>query len=171
MTRNIRPIRIEGKIAYVPLTQGYEAIIDAADVHMVDGWNWYAMVLTNTVYVARNSHRDANGNRNTILLHRVIIGCPDGLDVDHRDADGLNNRRCNLREATHAQNMRNRRIQADNTSGFKGASWHKNSGKWQAKISIDGKEHHLGLHPTPEEAHAAYASASARLHGEFGRTE
>lgn len=89
--------------------------------------------------------------------------------VDHEDRDPANNRWENLREATRSENAVNSPIRANNTSGFKGACRGKGHKKWQANIRAYGKLHYLGYFNTPEEAHAAYAEASKRLHGEFGR--
>jgi hypothetical protein len=167
MPRQVRPIRIEGNIAYVPLTKGYEAVIDAADVALVEAHNWCASVDANTVYAQR---KDCSGpKKRTVWLHRAIMGEPSGLKVDHKDGNGLNNRRYNLREATHAENMRNRRTNENNTSGFKGVYLNKQSEKWCAQIKLNGKNRQLGRFDTPEEAHAAYATASAKLHGEFAK--
>ena len=102
-------------------------------------------------------------------MHRAIMGEPKELDVDHRDGDGLNNRRANLRVATVLENQFNARRRKDNASGFKGVSWHRAAGKWYAHISLNRKRFHLGTFDTPEAAHAAYAAASAAFHGEFGR--
>jgi hypothetical protein len=162
MPIKIRPIRICGDVAYVTLTQGYEAIIDAADVPLVDGHNWHAMKCENTVYGRNKS------SKLSVLLHRLIMKAPLGLEVDHRDGDGLNNRRRNMRIATHSQNMHNTRRNKNNTSGFKGVDF--SFGKWRARIKIKGKKKHLGMFASPEEAHAAYCTASRELHGEFGRT-
>lgn len=168
MPRNIRPIRVEGQLAYVPLTQGYEAVIDAADVPLVDCYNWRADVRSKIIYAVRTSY---SGQRpNAMLMHRVIMGEPHGMYVDHQDGDGLNNRRNNLREATPMQNMHNRRINANNKSGFKGVSLHRRTGKWVAQIRINGEKTYLGYYQTPEKAHAAYCAASAKHHGEFGCT-
>jgi hypothetical protein len=164
--KSIRQIRIEGNIAFIPLTKGYEAVIDAADVHLVEGWNWHADVKRNTVYAGRSGPRP---EQRKIHLHRAIMGDPDGLEIDHIDGDGLNNRRANLRAATHGQNQRNRGAQSNNSSGFKGVSWDKPTGKWRAQIEVNGKNKHLGRYNTPEAAHAAYCKASDVLHGEFGR--
>jgi hypothetical protein len=168
MTKPIRPIRIEGNIAYVPLTRGYEAVIDAADVPLVDGFNWSAVVRKQTVY-AVGSICDGQKWRNT-RMHRVILGGAGGLEVDHIDGNGINNRRGNLRVATHAQNTRNQRTHSDNASGFKGVSWDKAARKWRADITLNGLRRNLGRFATPEAAHAAYVVASEDLHGEFGRT-
>ena len=169
MTKKLRQIRIVGNLAYVPLTRGYEAIIDAADVPMVAGFNWYAQVKLHTAYAVRNGY--SGPNHREVRMHRTIMGEPDGMDVDHCDGDGLNNRRANLREATRKQNTHNQRTRSSNTSGFKGVTWHKAGGKWQAQIMMDGRKRHLGLFDTPEAAHEAYVSASKDLHGNFGRYE
>jgi len=93
------------------------------------------------------------------------------VEVDHKDTDQTNNRWANLRLATRGQNACNRKAQKNNTSGFKGVSLYKPTGRWLAQIRIKGQHRHLGYHATPEEAHAAYCKASKELHGEFGNTE
>lgn len=168
MPKAIRQIRMDGNIAYVPLTQGYEAVIDVADVPLVEGWNWYAQVRPHTIYAKRID--GAGQSRFTVHLHRVVMESPDELEVDHRDGNGLNNRRGNLRLATRSQNNQNRNTGVNNTSGYKGVTWHKAKGKWNARIKINGKRRNLGYFSNPESAAAAYAAASSELHGEFGRT-
>lgn len=159
-----RPIRIEGDVAYVPLTKGYEAIIDTADVPLVDGVNWCATVHHSAVYAVRTDL--ISGRPRRVYMHRIIIPC-EGLEVDHVDWNGLNNRRNNLRAATTSQNQYNQRLAKHNTSGFKGVSWNKRREKWRAQIRAGGTRLDLGLFPTREDAHAAYAKASAELHGQF----
>ena len=163
----IRPIRIEGDLAYVPLTQGREAIIDVADVPLVEGFNWFASVRKNTVYaqrIDRSSHK-----RRAVYMHRALMCEPSGLHIDHIDGDGLNNCRHNIRVATSAQNSQNKRLAVCNTSGMKGVSREKTTDKWRAQIVVHGKHVSIGRFATPEAAHDAYCKASARLHGEFGR--
>lgn len=165
--KELRRIRIHGNIAYVPLSQEYEAVIDAADVPLVEAWNWQANATGNTMYAARSEKR---GSKTTVfLMHRVILGAKPGTKVDHVNRDGLNNRRSNLRLATHTENMRNSRIQKNNTSGFKGVSRYGDTGRWRACIWADGVKTSLGCFDTPEEAHAAYCEAAKRLHGKFWR--
>lgn len=170
-----RAIRIDGDKAYVPLTQGYEAVINVEDVRKVEGRNWHAYTerrrdgSIKAVYGRSNEPRDGGGQR-TILLHRVIVDAREGDLVDHADTDGLNNLRSNLRVVTEMQNARNARTRLDNTSGYKGVTWHNQRRKWKAQIWHDGKQRSLGLFLSPEDAAAAYASASAEYHGEFGRT-
>lgn len=168
MPRKIRPIRVEGNLAFVPLTQGYEAVIDPADVAQVASFNWCALIKPRAVYAVRI---DRSGpKQRTVRMHRAIMDAPDGLEVDHRDGDGLNNRRGNLRLATKSQNQCNARSRKNSSSNLKGVTWHKASGRWQSRIKLGAKERYLGLYDTPDAAHAAYAQASTELHGEFGRT-
>lgn len=103
------------------------------------------------------------------VLPCAIIGAPLGLDVDHKDGNSLNNRRLNMRLATVSQNQHNARTRIDSTTGVKGVGFHKATGMWQAKIRLRGRLIWLGRFPTIPEATAAYAEASARLHGKFRR--
>ena len=178
-----RPIRIVGEIAYVPLTKGYEAVIDVEDVPLVSGHNWYAAPMRNSVYAMRGTR--VGGTYEAIAMHRVLMGDPEGLDIghadgngldiDHADGTGLNNRRrgdnSNLREATRQQNQFNQRRAKNNTSGFKGVSPDKRRRKWQATISIEGKNRFLGRFDSPEAAAAAYREASSCAYAEFARFE
>ena len=161
-----RPIRVEGDVAYVPLTQGYEAIIDACDVPIANQYKWFSKVRSQAVYAVSAVYTEAG--RKPVYLHRLISNPKPGQGVDHIDHNGLNNRRQNLRNCTHNQNMWNCRNRKNNTSGFKGVSWFKPSKKWMARIAKNGKDIHLGIFETKEEAYAAYCEASRELHGEHG---
>lgn len=175
MTSNIRPIRIEGNVAFITLTMGYESVIDADDVTMVSDRNWSALVRrkkdgeVRTVYAISNKTVGA-GKQKMIFMHRVLLGPPDGMHCDHIDGDGLNNRRANIRAATPSQNHCNQRTAYNSESGTKGVFRHKGRRKWQAAITKNGKRFYLGSFDTKEAAAAAYSSASAKLHGQFGRT-
>lgn len=169
MKYSIRPIRIEGNDAFLTLTRGYTAVIDAVDAPLVSDRNWSALVRKNTVYAISNETVGA-GKQKMIFLHRILLGSPKAMHCDHIDGDGLNNRRCNLRIATPAQNQWNQRILTKTESGLKGVFRHKGRRKWQSAIVKHGKRFYLGSFETKEDAAAAYAKASAELHGEFGRT-
>lgn len=165
-----RALRFEGETAFVPLSQGLWAVIDAADAYAVDGRNWYAVKGIGDIrYAATNTPRGAK-TRPRQLMHRLILAAPKGAEVDHINGDGLDNRRGNLRLATSSQQKMNTRRRSDNASGFKGVSWHTKRQKWRAVISAGGETRHLGYFNTPGDAAQAYAEASARLHGEFART-
>ena len=163
MPKKTRSIRFEGDKAYVTLTRGYEAIIDAADAHLVESSNWCAAVRQHTVYAERAKCYGIT------LMHRVIANAPAHLEVDHKSGNGLINTRENLRVATRSENARNTVTSITNKSGVKGVSWDKTRSKWTAHIQINKKCIGIGRYDTVEMASIAYAKASAELHGEFGR--
>jgi hypothetical protein len=168
MSRKVRPIRIDGNVAYVTLTQGCESIIDAADAEFVGRWNWCVIVDGPRRYAISGSaaFKEIKASR----LHRAILGVTGSEIVDHIDGNGLNNRRQNLRIVSPSENAQNARARKGTESGYKGVFFHKKNNNWRAQIMANGKRYSLGLFNTPEEAHAAYCEASDRLHGEFGRT-
>ncbi len=170
MNRSIKPIRVEGNIAYVPLTKGYEAIIDAEDVPLIDGRSWHVMEQNGKCGNVRTVYAVSEKNGKTERLHRTIFGLThEKIVVDHIDCNGLNNRKSNLRLATASQNSMNRRIHCNNSSGYKGVSWFKPHGYWMARIQRNKVSVFLGNFNTPEDAAAAYARASAEMHREYGR--
>lgn len=139
-------------IRLIPLTHGQNAIVDAKDFEFLSQFNWTAVWSDSTKsYYAKR----------TFSMHELILG----QMADHQNHDTLDNRRRNLRHSTVATNMWNRPIRADNTSGFIGVNFHK--GKWNARISVNGKRKHLGDFKTPEEATRARDKAVKELHGEF----
>jgi hypothetical protein len=166
MIKPIRPIRIEGNVAYIPLTQGYEAIIDADDMHLVDKWNWHSRASGCKVYAVRNNYMKTP---KFIRMHRLIMRDPVGFEIDHIDGNGLNNSKSNLRLATRSQNMMNRCGVDGASSEMKGVSWHAARGMWRARIKIDQKEIHIGMFDTEAEAFAAYKRAAENLHGRYAR--
>lgn len=87
--------------------------------------------------------------------------------VDHINNIKSDNSKKNLRAATNQQNMWNRVAQKNNTSGYKGVSFHGASKTWKATIKRDGKHIQLGHYKTAEEAHLAYCEAAEKYHGEF----
>lgn len=165
----IRKVRIEGDVAYVPLTKGYEAIIDAVDVCLVEHFNWCSTVGGWTSY-ARRSWIDSNSGRHgSTSMHRALLSPPLGVCVDHINRNGLDNRRSNIRLATTSQNACNVRLRADNISGAKGVHWYASKKVWRAKIMLDGVLKHLGNFKDFDAATAAYAKANSEIHGEYGR--
>lgn len=173
MPKATRPIRIEGDIAFIPLTQGYEAVIDASDVALVSDGDWFACVRrrpdgsVQSVYAYRLEY--VGEKRVNRALHQRILPVETGYVPDHRDGNGLNCRRANLRPATFSQNCQNSRKPANNRSGVKGVSWFERDRKWQAVIKFRGRQRHLGFFRCVTAAAIAYAKASRELHGEFGR--
>jgi len=111
-----------------------------------------------------------------VLGHRLAWAMTYGMlpsqEIDHVNGDPSDNRLENLREASHQQNMINRCMPANNTSGMKGVSIHKQSGRWRARIkNPKGKYEHIGMYDSAEFAHAAYQNEALKLHGEYARKE
>ncbi|MGL4811908.1 MAG: HNH endonuclease [Beijerinckiaceae bacterium] len=168
MPRKIKPIRIEGNIAYVPLTKGYEAVIDASDIDAVKHVSWYANVYHGgAVYAC--ARISVSGNKITLRMHRVVMGDPVGFEVDHKDGNGLHNWKDNLRVATSSENKCNRRISSLSKTGLKGVGLDKRDGRYYARIKKAGKQVFLGRFATAGAAHEAYAAAVEEYHGEFAR--
>jgi hypothetical protein len=107
------------------------------------------------------------------LAHRLawlyVTGLWPRAVIDHINGDKSDNRLANLREATHAENLINAKIHANNRSGLKGVAWNKSCKRWGAYIGYGGKSRYLGVYKTKEEAHEAYLTASRALYGEFTR--
>jgi hypothetical protein len=102
-----------------------------------------------------------------IRMHQLILGVS---NVDHRDNDGLNNRRGNLRISTQSQNVANAAARKTNKSGFKGVSWHSSNNLWRAVIMVHGKQKYLGQYADKVEAAKAYDEAALKFFGEFANT-
>lgn len=150
----------------IELTQNKFAAVDDIDFEYLSQWKWHAFKHRHTFYAARNG--GVFPFRKKIFMHRVIMDTPDEMETDHKDGNGLNNTRKNLRVCTHTQNMRNTQNRSENKSGFVGVHWHQ--GKWQALIDVDGKSIYLGRFSDPKEAAHAYDIAAKEYHGEFART-
>jgi hypothetical protein len=119
-------------------------------------------------YAMRNSElTEVNGPRHHILMHRVLCNTPKGKQTDHRNGNGLDNRRMNLRVATKTQNMQNRRKLTKASSQFKGVHWHKQHRKWCAVI----QGRHIGLFHVEMEAALAYEARAKKAFGKFFRSQ
>lgn len=146
----------------IPLTCGKNALVDATDYDWLMQWNWSAQNINGKWYAIRRIDK-----YHTICMHRAILGLRHGIDVDHIDNDGLNNRRHNLRRATRAQNNQNKKRRPDNASGYIGIGWIERLHKWRAVISANNKYIHLGCFSSAEEAAHARDEAAKKLHKDF----
>ena len=146
---------------FIRLTKGRTAIVDDTDYKTLSKYKWHALVTKHTSYAKRNSK-----NREAILMHRQILGPPKGIQVDHINHNGLDNRRSNLRLATHGQNLARKR--GIPKSGYKGVDF--SQGKWRARIRKNRTQMFLGHFGSAEEAGKAYDLAAMKLHGKFAKT-
>lgn len=147
------------------LPSGHVALVDHDDYPAIAGFAWHVNRKKHTSYVEAQPYRD--GRQTTVCIHRIIMGASGDEEVDHRDGDGLNNRRYNLRRCTSSQNQFNKRT-FNAHSKFKGV--HPSQSKknpWRVQLCANGKKVYLGGFPTEELAASAYNEASAKFHGEF----
>lgn len=143
----------------IPLTRGYVALVDDEDFAYLSQFKWHAHLTRTKVYARR---REGRGPGTAFYMHKEILKAD---EVDHQDGDGLNNRRLNLRDASHSQNMYNRAAKRGSSSTFKGVHFYKRYQNWTAQCG--GK--HLGYFATEKEAARAYNEIAAKLYGEFAK--
>jgi hypothetical protein len=165
-----RPVRVCscGAHAWLELTRGYCALISPSDADFIGQWNWSTLELTDGKLRAV---RRTNADGKTYYMHREIIK-PEGDDVvDHINADGLDNRRENLRACSNKENVRWSRPQRRaKSSRFKGVSYDRPRDKWQAYVNVDGKRVNIGRFDTEEDAARAYDAQASLGHGAFALT-
>lgn len=149
--------RVVGDIVEISLSKGKVAIVDIADYDFVRQHRWHLGGTDR--YVARSVSHNVQ-----VLLHRELLGVGPELQVDHRNHDGFDNRRSNLRKATHSQNRANHR-QRRGATGFVGVTEDKRRGTFTAKIARRGG--YIGTFKTAEEAAHARDAAALERWGEF----
>ena len=139
------------------LTQGKVALVDDEDFEKVTQFKWCAVRDRKTWYAVRRI------GRGLMRMHQFISGIS---GADHKNHNGLDNQRDNLRSATHSQNCANRTKSSRKTySRFRGVSRAKN--RWVAQITVAGQNHYIGRFISESEAAAAYDSAARKHFGRF----
>lgn len=154
----------------IPIGHGLFATVDDEDYAAMSCITWHVQKGIKTNYAATNMPR-VGGGYSTVGMHRMINKTPDGLRTDHRDGNGLNNTRSNLRTATAVQNGQNRAPNSKGSSKYKGVHWHRKASRWRAEIRLNGRLHHLGLFLDERKASAAYNERAKQEFGEFYRSE
>jgi len=163
-----RRIRYGYPFRRIPLTQNKYAIVDPDDYPRLSEHKWYAAKGHNTFYAVCGKWSKIQRKRVEIRMHRFIMNPPAHLYIDHINHNGLDNRKANLRLATHAQSVRNRKKFAKPaTSRYKGISWHSSTQKWCACIQTNNTKIHLGSFKNEIEAAKAYDQAAKKYHKEF----
>jgi hypothetical protein len=139
-------------------------LVDDGDYDWISQWSWGSIFNEGIWYACGVI------NKRRTLMHRLITDAPNGILVDHKDRNGLNNQRENLRLCTNTQNQWNSKTPITNTSGYKGVCWHSDTKKYMASISINGKRIYLGYYDNPIDAAKAYDKAAILYRGEYART-
>lgn len=146
----------------IKLTRNQVALVDDCDFERLNQFKWCAAKIQNTFYAVRSSPM-VNYERHQVWMHHEVIGIPlNKLVTDHRDGNGLNNQRNNLRHVTRRQNGQNKKGYKG-TSKYPGVHWNKNRNKWHVQIEINGKNKYLGLFTDEKEAFEAYKQAVINL--------
>jgi hypothetical protein len=140
-------------------------LIDDIDFGKVSPFNWRLKRYKNLAYAS--AWMEVDGRFAYHRIHRLIMNPSKRQGVDHINHDGLDNRRCNLRLCTEAENARNSRLYKNNKSGYKGVRWHTRDKVWQAAICVDRQHKHLGSFFCIVRAVRAYNEAAKKYHGEF----
>ena len=150
----------------IPLTQGLFALVDDGDFEYLSQWKWLARKEKNTYYAQRGVRK--NGKLTVVHMHRLILRAEDGFDVDHRNGNGLDNQKFNLRKATRSQNKMNlQNLNSNNTSGVTGVSWFKITQKWRAQITLNKKAKTIGYFDDKADAIKARRDAEKKYFGDF----
>lgn len=149
----------------IKLSSGLIALVDNIDLPLVAPYKWFPQKSPRTTYAQANGP-GVNGVQPTIRMHRLILGAKRGEFVDHRNGNGLDNRRENLRLATRGQNNRNARRRSDNTTGYKGVTLTPQN-RYRSDIHASGRRALLGHYATAEEAAHAYNLVAGLAHGPY----
>jgi hypothetical protein len=149
----------------IKLTQNQYAIVDQEDYEKLNKYKWYAKRCINRFYAHKRNEAGVN-----VSMHREIMKPIKGYCVDHKDGDGLNNKRDNLRIVTIAENNYNKsKSRRTLSSQYKGVSIDKRTNKWRVIIYYKYRKIHLGMFDDEIEAAKAYDEAAKELYGKYAK--
>ena len=153
----------------IALTQGQFAKVDDEDFDNLSRVRWCAQYSKNSdSFYAKSRSSRTLGKPKTIYLHRLIMGFPEGMKVDHKNGDTLDCQKSNLRICTNSENLMNRKgATSASKSGVRGVCWHNVAKKWRAEICINRRTKYLGLFADIEDASRVVVNARSEYFGEF----
>lgn len=153
----------------IPLTQGKFAQIDDEDYDRISKWKWYALKHGTVWYAKRCSAKYEGRNFSPVYMHREIMGCKKGDKkvIDHKDRNGLNCQKNNLRFCNQSQNISNRTSRVGSSSKYLGVYFDKRNKTWVAQTKVNRKSTYLGSSKNEDDAAKIYDKTAAALYGEF----
>jgi len=154
----------ETQTAFVLVGATHFALIDAADLPIVNKYKW--KLVTKCAY--QHTHYAETTTKPKIYMHNLIAPPPPGLTTDHKNRNGMDNRRSNLRHGTDSQNSGNTKLRSDNTTGYKGV-YPRGGGKWGAQLVGKYGKFRSGPFDSIEHAAMAYDDFAREYYGEFAR--
>ena len=149
----------------IAFPSGHVVTIDHEDIDLFAAYRWHVDSVgrkRGKPYLRRSPDK--------AYWHRVVLGAQRGEQIDHVNGDSLDNRRSNLRFCSQSENNQNWTGSRRNTSGYKGVSWDRWTGRWVVRIQVDGKQLNLGRFDDREQAARAYDAAAREHWGDFART-
>ena len=167
-----RRVRFGYRFRRIALTQGKYAIVDPEDYEKLVQYKWYAKKGVRTYYALHSVTNGGKQKRINLHMHHLVINVSADMYCDHVNHNGLDNRKANLRAATAAQNVWNRRKfkKVSLSSEYIGVDWCKSVKKYRARIRVKGTRIHLGSFESAERAAKAYDGAARQYHGRFAST-
>jgi len=157
---------ITNKGAYIKLYSGEHVLVDKEDYDELNKYVWRKANGRGTTYAYRNE-KERPGIFKRVMMHRAIMKTPKGLVVDHVNHNGLDNRKCNLRNCTYTENLLNSNKKIMASSGYMGV--HKLRDKWMARIQFENITYRLGYFKNKVDAAMAYNEKAREFFGKYAR--
>lgn len=151
----------------IPLTLGNFAQVDDEFYDYLNQFKWHTHKDRKRCYARTTIKID--GAPKKVLMHRIVLKPKINEVCDHKDGNGLNNTKENLRICTRSQNSKNQKPKNGGSSLYKGVYFNKDTGKWLARITTNRNCKYLGLFGNEIDAAKEYNNEALKMHGEFAK--